>query len=140
MKLSDAANTVIDLAGKVRQYYETELPKRHPNYPLVGPEDESAPPPPEEKELKDFLTSLSNDNLYQLLLLVNLGRGYVGAEDMAEYFDEWKRTSDGAQFAVLELMGMAPLADYLLDGLEELRRRRINVDKMPLKRIKARKS
>jgi hypothetical protein len=64
MSLSEAANRVIDLAGKIRDYYATELPKRHPNYPLVGPDDETAPPPPEEKELRDFLETLSEDMIY----------------------------------------------------------------------------
>ena len=58
MKLSEAANRVIELARKVRDYYAAELPKRHRHYPLVGFDEETAPPPPEEKELRDFLTRL----------------------------------------------------------------------------------
>jgi hypothetical protein len=33
----------------------------------------------------------------------------------------------------------APLADYLSDGLAELRKRKINADTMPLKKVKLRK-
>ena len=38
MKLHTAASKVIDLAKTVRDYWATELPKRHPNYPLVDPD------------------------------------------------------------------------------------------------------
>lgn len=35
MNISEAVNKVIDLSGKIRDYYDAELPKRFPNYPLV---------------------------------------------------------------------------------------------------------
>src|SRR5947209_7845295 len=58
MNLSGAVNQVIDLGGKVRAYYETELRKRFPHYPLGDlQEEENVPPPPEEKELSDFLAT-----------------------------------------------------------------------------------
>lgn len=42
--------------------------------------------------------------------------------------------------ALSELMWTTPtLADELSDGLEDLRKHKINVDKMPLKKVKARK-
>ncbi len=34
MRFSDNATRVIDLATAIRDYWNTELPKRHPNYPL----------------------------------------------------------------------------------------------------------
>ena len=74
MNLSESANKVIRLASRVRDYYAAELPKRHPHYPLVGPDEESAPPPPEETELRDFLASLPDETIYQLTLLMYLGR------------------------------------------------------------------
>ncbi len=39
-------------------------------------------------------------------------------------------------YGVSELMHNVPLADYLLDGLEELRKHKIDVDKLPLTKAK----
>ncbi|HWG43256.1 MAG TPA: DUF3775 domain-containing protein [Gemmataceae bacterium] len=139
MNLSEAADRVIDLAGKVREYYATELPKRHPNYPVVGVGEESAPSPPEEKELRDFLLTLSQEMLYQLILIMYLGRGDYGTDDLAGYYEALKGTFGDLEHTASQMMDKAPLADYLLDGLEELRKHKINVDKMPLKKIKVRK-
>lgn len=140
MNLSEVANRVINLARKVREYYDSELPKRHPNYPLVGPDEETAPPPPEEKELRDFLATLSDDMMYQLMLLIYLGRGDFGTDDLAGYYQALKGTfGDREQTASQMMIYKATLADELLDGLEELHKHKINVDKMPLKKVKVRK-
>jgi len=49
LKLSEVANKVINLAGKIREYYATELPKQHPNYPLVDPFEASMPRRPRRR-------------------------------------------------------------------------------------------
>jgi hypothetical protein len=135
MKLSEAANRVIDLARKVYEYYSTELPKRHRNYPLVEPDEEGAPPPPEEKELRDFLSTLSEDVIYQLLLIMYLGRGDFSVADLGEYYNDLNGTFGDAEHAAAQMMNKASLADLLMDGLEELRGHKINVDKLPLKKV-----
>ena len=140
MNLSEAANRVIELARKVRAYYDTELPKRHPNYPLVGPDEETAPPPPEEKELGDFLAMLPSEMIYQLILLMYLGRGDRGADDLGAYYETLKdMVGDPEQAVSWTMWHKATLADELSDGLEELRKHKINVDKIPLKTVKVRK-
>ena len=139
MKLSEIAHKVIDLAGKVHDYYETELPKRHPNYPLVGPDDVTAPPPAEESELRDFLSTLPNEQIYQLRSIMYLGREDFGTNDLAGDYETLAGTSDDPAYAASEMMHKATLAEYLSDGLEELRKQRIDVDKMPLKKVKVRK-
>lgn len=139
MKLSEAATRVIDLARKVHDYYAAELPKWHPNYPLVGPGEESAPPPPEEKELRAFLAALPAEMISQLTLIMYLGRGDFGTEDLAESYEALNGTTGVSELAVSQMMDTAPLGDYLSDGLEELRKHRINVDRLPLKKAKVRK-
>ncbi|MFI5457903.1 MAG: DUF3775 domain-containing protein [Isosphaerales bacterium] len=139
MTLSEAAHKVIDLARKVRDYYATELPKRHPHYPLVGLDEESAPSPPAEKELRAFLASLSEEMVYQLMLIMYLGRGDFGVEDLAGYYEALKGTLGDPEHAASQMTDKAPLGDYLSDGLQELREHKIDVDKMPLKRVKLRK-
>lgn len=140
MNLSEAATRVIDLARKVREYYDAELPKRHPHYPLVGPDDESTPPPPEESVLREFLAALPDEILYQLLLILNLGREVVDTDGLAGYYERLKDVSGTPADVAAELMVYkATLADELSDGLEDLRKRKINIDKMPLKKVKVRK-
>jgi hypothetical protein len=139
MSLSEAAKRVIDLARKVREYYTTELPKRHPNYPLVGPDEQTAPPPPEEKELRNYLGTLSDEMISQLILIMYLGRGDFGMEELPGYYEALRGTFGDPEHAAAQMMDKAPLADYLSDGLEELRKHKIDVDKMPLKKVKARK-
>jgi len=136
MTLSKAAHKVIDLARQISDYYTSELPKWHPNYPLVNLGEESAPPPPEEKELQAFLASLPEETIYQLVLLMYLGRGDFGTDDLAGTHEDLKRTFGKAEHAASQMMGKAPLADYLADGLAELRKQGINVDKLSLKKVK----
>ena len=66
MKLSEAAERVIGLAKVIREYWETELPKRHPGYPVMNPGEQPLPPPPEEKKLAKLFASLPEDMVYQI--------------------------------------------------------------------------
>jgi hypothetical protein len=68
-----------------------------------------------------------------------LGRGDIGTDDLAAYHETLKATFGDPQHAAAQMLDKAPLADYLLDGLEELRKHKINVDKMPLKKVTSRK-
>ena len=139
MNISEALNRVIVLARQVREYYDTELPKRHPNYPVVGLDEEDTPPPPEEKELRDFLTTLPVEMIYQLILIMYLGRGDLSTADLAGYYESLRDTLGTPEDAASQMMTFkATLADQLSDGLEELRKNKINVDKMPLKKVKGR--
>ena len=138
--LSETAKRVIDLARKVYDYYAVELPKRHPDYPLVHVDDEDTPPPPEERELKRLLASLPDDMIYQLLLIMNLGRGDFDTDDLADSYEALRESSVRPEQAASQMLGKASLADYLFDGLEELRKHKINVDKMRLTNVKVRKA
>jgi hypothetical protein len=140
MKLSEAVNRVIDLGRKVHDYYAAELPRRYPNYPLTGLDEENLPPPPEEAELRDFLATLPDEMVYQLIRIMYLGRGDFGTDDLAGHDETLRETFGTAGDAAAQMMFYkAALADELSDGLEELHKHKINVDKMPLKRIKVRK-
>src|SRR5438128_1808974 len=128
MKLSEAVQKVIDLAKKIREYYSNELPKRHPNYPIIGLDEPETPSPLEERELRDFLLSLDPEIVHQLILIMYLGRGDFDADHLRKYHASLKRTSETAAMAASQMMEKAPLADYLSDGLAELQRRKIDMD------------
>jgi hypothetical protein len=140
MKLSEAFNQVVSLDRKIQEYYNTELPKRHPNYPLVGPDDEEPPPPPEEKELEEFLRRLPDNLLYQLRLISDFNWGRFQVDELAEYYHGMKENVGDREELISEMMwDKAVLADVLEDGLEKLGRYKITLDNMPLKKVKARK-
>jgi hypothetical protein len=141
MNLSEAVNRVIGIASKIPVYYETELRKLFPNYPLVDLEvEEKLPPPPEEQQLREFLESLSDDLIYQLILIVHFWRGYFRLEDMAAYYAGMKDTvGDRTQALSLLMIYEFTLADQLASGLEELREHKINPDRLPLKKVKVQK-
>jgi hypothetical protein len=133
MKLSEAAQKVIALGGKVRAYYERELPKCYSSYPIMKPGEKGPPPPKEETELRQFLISLPPDIIYRLVLLMRLGYEAFGADQLAEQYKVVKETFlDGPEWAVSQMMGRSTLANYLSDGLAELKRHRIHVDALPV--------
>jgi hypothetical protein len=132
MKLSEAAQRVIALARKVRAYYDAELPKWYPDYPVISPAQEGPPPPKEERELSNFLRSLPSETIYRLSLVMYLGRGDFGVDDLPGSYEALKQTFGQPERAASQMMEKAPLADYLSDGLSELKRHRIPVDDLPL--------
>lgn len=144
MKVSEAANRVIDLSCRIREYYETELPKRFPNYPLLDREEdldiEEQMAPPEKQELRDFLETLSEETLFQLMLIRHLGRGEFGVENLAEDYEKLKKKLENVEYAIFRMMVFnATIGGELRDGLDQLRKHNIDVDKLPLKKVRTRK-
>lgn len=139
MKLSEAVEKVIHLAQVIREYRETELPKRHPDYPVMKPGELPLPPPPEEKKLTKLFASLPEEMVYQIGLLMYLGRGDFDVRDLADSYRALKENFDNAAALASQLTDKAPLASYLQDGLAELRRHGIDVDRLPLRPARARR-
>jgi hypothetical protein len=137
MKLSEAANEVIRLANAIRAFWEVELPKRFRDYPVMHDGEEEGPPPAEAAELRDFLTSLPPEMLCQLVLLMYLGRGDFSPSKLGDSYEYVKDAFSEPSWAVSEMMDTAPLAEHLADGLAELKKHKIDVNKLPLKRQKA---
>lgn len=132
MKLSETAARVIMLARKVREYYDAELPKWYPDYPFISPAQQGPPPPKEARELRSLLGSLPSETIYRLILLMYLGRGDFGTDDLPGRYEALKQTFGKPEWAVSQMMEKGPLAEYLSDGLLELKRHRIPVDDLPL--------
>src|SRR5438874_12481516 len=86
MKLSEAVQRVIALGNAIHEYWETELPKRHPNYPVMNPGEKPLLPPPEEKKLAKLFSSLGDELIYQIGLLMYLGRGDFDVGELADYY------------------------------------------------------
>jgi hypothetical protein len=139
MRLSEAINEAVELAQSIRDYWDTELPKRHPDYPIVHPGEDSGPPPPQQAKLERFLTALPPEMIYKLMLIMQLGRGDFDIGELAEEFERIKKAFGEPEWVVAEMTGKAALADYLIDGIAKLRKGRVDVDKLPPKAAKPRK-
>lgn len=137
MKLSAAVTKVTNLAEAIRTYWERELPKRHPNYPIVEPGEDSGPPPPEAKKLRQLLTSLPDEDLYKLALVTYLGRGDFDTSDLAGAYHGLRDNFGDPADIVAQIMETAPLADYLTEGMAILKARNMDLDKIDLASAKA---
>jgi hypothetical protein len=107
--------------------------------PMMTPGEQPLPPPPEEKKLAKLLSSLPEDLLYQIGLLMYLGRGDFSVQELADYYKTLKENFDSATALALQLRDKAPLTDYLRDGLAELEKHHIDVDQLSLKPAKTRR-
>lgn len=139
MRLSEVAKRVITLAEAIRNYWADELPKRHPDYPIIHPGEESGPPPPEQKKLQELLAKQPEDIIYQLALIMYLGRGDFDAAGLAAHYKALKETFGKPERAAAQMMEKASLAEYLSDGLEELKKKGIDPDRILAKPARSRK-
>jgi hypothetical protein len=130
MRFSETAAKVIDLATTIRDYWNTELPKRHPSYPIVAPGEDSGPSPPEEAELREFLEQLSDEEIYKLVLVMYLGRGDFGTDDLRTHYRTLKDRFRKRERAISQMEGKAPLAEYLSDGMANLKKNGIDIDEL----------
>jgi hypothetical protein len=136
MKLSEIVAKVSGLNEAISDYWEAELPKRHPNYPLVNPgeDDDNGPPPPEEEELEELLRSLPEDKIYQLLLVLYIGRQEFDTSDLPGKYQSLKeRYDDPREEASVWLGQRGFIADFLATGVDKLKRHNIDVDHLPIK-------
>ena len=130
MKLSEAVREVIRLGDASRAYWDRELPKHHPHYPVIRAGEDSAPPPPEDAQIQALLKSLPEDQLYALLLLMYVGRGDFSAHHLLPAYQTMKETFPSKDLAIAQIMGMKTLAEYLTDALEEIQKRHIDLDNL----------
>lgn len=130
VKLSEIAREVINLADAASAYWESELPKRHPDYPIVHPGEDSGPPPPEEAKLQALLMALPADFLYKLALIRSIGRGDFGTDDLPGHYEALKKAVRKPARVAFQMMETVPLADDLADGLAELQKNHIDADTM----------
>jgi hypothetical protein len=130
MLLSDAAKRVIELATAINAYWDAELPKRHPDYPLINEGEDSGPPPSEEAQLRDFLRSLPPEAVYKLYTLVELGRDYFPATKYVQNYKRLVRTTPDVDWLRLLMVDQAATADDLQDGLARLAEHHLDLDNL----------
>jgi hypothetical protein len=133
MRLSEVAEKVISLKEAANRHWAVELPKRHPDYPSIDPFEDSGPPSAEEEQLVELIGKLPADKVYQLLLLMYLGRGDFEARNLARIYQELKRQFAEPEWAAAQILEKSPLVDYLTRGMDKLQRQNIDLDNLPVR-------
>jgi hypothetical protein len=132
MKLSTVVNKIIPLGQAISDYWERELPRWAPNYPLVNDADEDSrpPPPPEQKKLRELLESLPKDTIDKLLLVRSIGRRDYNPSKLEEECERLRDWYDNASEAIPDLAEDNTLGDDLADALVKLKKHKIDLDKL----------
>jgi uncharacterized protein DUF3775 len=130
MKLSEAVREVIRLGDASRAYWDRELPRHHPHYPMIRAGEDSGPPPPEDAQIQALLKSLPEDQLYALILLMYVGRGDFSADHLAHAYQTMKETFPSKDLVIAQMTGKRTLAEYLTDAMEEIQKRNIDLDSL----------
>jgi hypothetical protein len=128
MQLSEAVREIIRLGTASREYWDRELPKRHPHYPVIRAGEGSTPPPPEDAQIQTILKGLRDDQIYALVLLLYLGRGDFSADHLHAAFETAKDAFPSKEIAIAQLSEEKTLAEYLEDAMQEIQKRHIDVD------------
>ncbi len=127
MKFSEVVKRVIDLATPINEYWERELRKRHPKYPLVDPAVPDPPPPPQEEELRQFLRSLPAEEVHKLVEIYHLGRGDFNAADFPGAVRRGAKSGPVPDH-LIEEMASGSLNEFFVNGVHELRLAGVDVD------------
>lgn len=129
MKLSEVLQKVISLSEEIDAYWSEELPKRFPDYPFLNGKEEPSPPP-QVQQLKEFMDSLDPELIYRMILVMFLGRGDFGVDDLNKEYSDIKTKFEKPEYASRQMEGKAVLAEYLTDGLAILQDAGIDVDEL----------
>jgi hypothetical protein len=130
MKLSEAVREVIRLGDASRAYWDRELPKRHPKYPVIRAGEDSGPSPPEDAQIEALLKGLPAEQVYALITLMYLGRGDFDVDHVRPAYQTMRETFTTPELAIAQMTDSRPIAEYLSDALEEFRKRHIDLDSL----------
>ena len=128
MKTSEVVQELIRLGDASRAYWDKELPKHHPHYPVIRAGEASAPPPPEDAQIAALLKRLPEEQLYLVLLLIYVGRGDYSADRLVPAYQTIKEAFPSSDLAIAQIGGHPTLAEYLADAMEELHKRHVDLD------------
>jgi hypothetical protein len=130
MKLSEVIHELRQLGQARTHYWETELPKIYPRYPLIYPGEPEEVPGPDEIRMRQFAQSLPIDVLNMLEVLVDLMWRKIEPADIGSRFREYQQRYTDHSYAVNRLMRHGMLELDLEDSLEILADHGIDVDSL----------
>jgi hypothetical protein len=130
MRFSELVHEIIRLGDASRTYWDRELPKHHAHYPVIGAGENPVPPPPEDAQIETLLKSEPDDQLFALALLMYVGRGDFSADHLQPAYQDVKEVLASRDLAIGQLTANKALAEYLTDALDEIHKRRIDLDSL----------
>jgi hypothetical protein len=128
MTRTEVLKELIRLGERSRNYWERELPKRYPKWPLVQSGESSGPPPPEDAEIQKLLASLQEKDLYLLCLLMYVGRGDFDVDHLRPAYRKTRDAFPRREQAIDQMLGKPELSEYLTDAWEQVQKRHIDLD------------
>ncbi len=128
MKLSEDLPQIIRLAEAIQDYWEAELPKRHPNYPFIQEGADDGPPPPELAELGILLETLSEEQLYSLLTLQSIGQSPTRINKVEATFQKMHTYFPTSEQAIKALLLMPMVGQFLRKGQALIEKIGLDVD------------
>jgi hypothetical protein len=132
MKLSEAVRDIIRLGDASRAYWDRELRRHHPHYPMIHPGEDEPPPPPEDAQIQAVLNSLSEDQLYSLILLMYVGRGNYRTDQLPSAYQAMKESFPSKELIIGRMTGDTWLAADLADAMEQIKKHHIDPDNLKL--------
>lgn len=126
MKLSETVATVIEHASAMLDYPKPACPKEHRHLPF--PPGVRFGPSPPQTQLRIFLGSLPDEDVYTLTLLMYLGRGDFVARDLAMHSQCVKDRFQKPEYAISQMLGKAQLGKLLAAGVAKLQTSGLDID------------
>ncbi len=121
MKFSEVVERVVNLSATINAYWDTELHKLHPRYPLIDdPDIPDPPPPPQAEEMRQLLRARPAEEVRKLMAIYRLGVGYFRPGEFpgpARPDGLPEPTTDG----IIDELASGDLSEFLLVGVHELR-------------------
>jgi hypothetical protein len=130
MKLSEVVREVVRLGDASRAYWDRELPKHHPRYPMIRAGENSPPPPPEDAQIQALLKGLPENQLYALMLLTYVGRGDFSADHLLPAYQTMKEMFPSTDMVIAQITENTTVAEYLTDAMEEMQKHHIDPDSL----------
>ncbi len=130
MKLFEVIQEVIRLGDASQAYWDRELPRHHPRYPVILDGEQPAPPPPEDAQIAKLLENLPDNQIYVVALLTYVGRGDFTADHLGSKYEAVREMLPTRELAIAQITGQKTLADYLADALAEFQKRHIDLDSL----------
>jgi Protein of unknown function (DUF3775) len=136
VKFSETVATVMNLVRAMLEYPKPELPERDRDLPF--PDGWDSGPTPPEPELRSFLGTLREEEIYKLTLLMYLGRGDFGTRDLATHFQCVRDRFHKPEYARSQMLGKAQLGKLLAAGMAKLQRSGFDIDSLTLASARSR--
>lgn len=122
MTFTQLLNRVAELSDRRAEKWAAETRAALPDYPFVRPGDVEPEPPAEEAELKALLSSLPDETLYAVAMVLWVGTWGFPVDDLPALKEKIKDRFGERESAIRRLISIAGMSLEMADGIERFRR------------------